>query len=212
MVGPRGVKLSGGQIQRTAAARMFVRQPDLLVIDDLSSTLETERTLWERLFALRDVTCLVVSHRRVALRRASHIISSRTAGSNPNAHWATSCKCLPKCSASGRATSRRNGRPEIPCSWSLRTSQVNWERWPEVNANNGQQPVWEVRPRSETSLRVQPRPVTVGPESDPRRSPEQHTRSGSDVAHDCSTGCGQPPAPAMRRGSARREGVTGSRS
>jgi len=76
VVGPRGVKLSGGQIQRTAAARMFVRQPDLLVIDDLSSALdvETERILWERLFALADVTCLVVSHRRVALRRADHII------------------------------------------------------------------------------------------------------------------------------------------
>lgn len=76
VVGPRGVKLSGGQIQRTAAARMFVRKPELLVIDDLSSALdvETERILWERLFALEDVTCLVVSHRRVALRRADHII------------------------------------------------------------------------------------------------------------------------------------------
>ena len=76
VVGPRGVKLSGGQIQRTAAARMFVRRPELLVIDDLSSALdvETERVLWERLFALEDVTCLVVSHRRVALRRADHVI------------------------------------------------------------------------------------------------------------------------------------------
>ena len=76
VVGPRGVKLSGGQIQRTAAARMFVRQPDLLVIDDLSSALDvdTERVLWERLFALEGVTCLVVSHRRIALRRADHII------------------------------------------------------------------------------------------------------------------------------------------
>ena len=37
LVGPRGVKLSGGQVQRTAAARMFVREPDLLVFDDLSS-------------------------------------------------------------------------------------------------------------------------------------------------------------------------------
>jgi ATP-binding cassette subfamily B protein len=76
VVGPRGVKLSGGQIQRTAAARMFVRRPELLVIDDLSSALdvETERVLWERLFALEDVTCLVVSHRRIALRRADHVI------------------------------------------------------------------------------------------------------------------------------------------
>jgi ATP-binding cassette subfamily B protein len=80
VVGPRGVKLSGGQIQRTAAARMFVRDPELLVFDDLSSALdvETERTLWERLFEQREAadppTCLVVSHRRAALRRADHII------------------------------------------------------------------------------------------------------------------------------------------
>jgi ATP-binding cassette subfamily B protein len=79
-VGPRGLRLSGGQIQRAAAARMFVRQPELLIFDDLSSALdvETERLLWERLFARRDSqtapTCLVVSHRRPALRRADHII------------------------------------------------------------------------------------------------------------------------------------------
>jgi ATP-binding cassette subfamily B protein len=75
-VGTRGVKLSGGQVQRTAAARMLVRDPDLLVIDDLSSALdvETERALWERLFAERDVTCLAVSHRRAALLRADHIV------------------------------------------------------------------------------------------------------------------------------------------
>ena len=35
VIGPRGVRLSGGQAQRTAAARMFVR-PELLVFDDLS--------------------------------------------------------------------------------------------------------------------------------------------------------------------------------
>jgi ATP-binding cassette subfamily B protein len=76
MVGPKGVKLSGGQIQRTAAARMFVRDAELLVFDDLSSALdvETERTLWERVFEQPGLTCLVVSHRKVALRRADHII------------------------------------------------------------------------------------------------------------------------------------------
>jgi ATP-binding cassette subfamily B protein len=75
-VGPRGVKLSGGQIQRTAAARMFVRTPELLVVDDLSSALDvdTERLLWERLAARPDATCLAVSHRRAALRRADQII------------------------------------------------------------------------------------------------------------------------------------------
>ncbi len=75
-VGPRGVKLSGGQIQRTAAARMFVRDPALLVFDDLSSALdvETEQTLWARVFARRDATCLVVSHRRSVLQRADRIV------------------------------------------------------------------------------------------------------------------------------------------
>ncbi|MCB9451422.1 MAG: ABC transporter ATP-binding protein [Anaerolineaceae bacterium] len=76
IVGPKGVKLSGGQIQRTAAARMFVRDPQLLVFDDLSSALdvETERQLWERVFERPGVTCLVVSHRKAALRRADHIV------------------------------------------------------------------------------------------------------------------------------------------
>ncbi len=76
LVGARGVRLSGGQIQRAAAARMFVRRPALIVCDDLSSALDvdTERRLWERLFAEGDATCLVVSHRRAALRRADRIL------------------------------------------------------------------------------------------------------------------------------------------
>lgn len=77
LVGARGVKLSGGQAQRTAAARMFIRDTELVVFDDLSSALdvETERQLWERIFATgNELTCLVVSHRRPLLRRADHII------------------------------------------------------------------------------------------------------------------------------------------
>lgn len=76
LVGPRGIKLSGGQLQRAAAARMFLREPDLLVFDDLSSALdgETEQQLWERLFVKRDQTCLLVSHRRFAFQHADRII------------------------------------------------------------------------------------------------------------------------------------------
>lgn len=76
LVGSRGVKLSGGQGQRAAAARMFVREPELLVFDDLSSALdiETEGKLWDRLFSETGRTCLVVSHRRPVLRRADHIL------------------------------------------------------------------------------------------------------------------------------------------
>jgi ATP-binding cassette subfamily B protein len=68
LIGPRGVKLSGGQIQRVAAARMFVRPAQLLVVDDLSSALdvETERVLWERLLERPELTCLAVSHRHAA--------------------------------------------------------------------------------------------------------------------------------------------------
>lgn len=75
LVGPKGVRLSGGQMQRSAAARMFVRDSELLVFDDLSSALdvETEAKLWERVFE-KDATCLVVSHRHAALKRADHII------------------------------------------------------------------------------------------------------------------------------------------
>jgi ATP-binding cassette subfamily B protein len=97
VVGPRGVRLSGGQVQRAAAARMLVRDAELLVFDDLSSALdvETEKQLWEGLlkdeggrmkdentllnlhpsaFIPQPSSFLVVSHRRPALRRADNII------------------------------------------------------------------------------------------------------------------------------------------
>jgi ATP-binding cassette subfamily B protein len=79
VVGPRGVKLSGGQVQRAAAARALVVDPELLVVDDLSSALdvETEQALWERVLAGGGRTCLAVSHRRHVLRRADRIVVLR---------------------------------------------------------------------------------------------------------------------------------------
>jgi ATP-binding cassette subfamily B protein len=99
VVGPRGVRLSGGQVQRTATTRMLVRNAELLVFDDLSSALdvETEAQLWEGIFNgdwrleigdyrthsiisqpqavnLQSPTCLVVSHRRAVLQRADQIL------------------------------------------------------------------------------------------------------------------------------------------
>ncbi|SFU87610.1 ABC transporter ATP-binding protein [Alicyclobacillus macrosporangiidus] len=75
-VGPRGVMLSGGQIQRAAAARMIMTGAELFIFDDLSSALdvETEERLWSRLFASPDITCIAVSHRRAALARADRIL------------------------------------------------------------------------------------------------------------------------------------------
>ena len=76
MVGARGVRLSGGQLQRATAARAFVRDPDLLIVDDLSSALdvETEQRLWALVASRPDKTCLVVSHRRAAMERADQIV------------------------------------------------------------------------------------------------------------------------------------------
>jgi ATP-binding cassette subfamily B protein len=74
-IGPRGISLSGGQIQRAAVARMLVRQPELLVLDDLSMLdVKTEALLWERLRADEGSTILAVSHRRSALRAADRIV------------------------------------------------------------------------------------------------------------------------------------------
>jgi len=75
-IGPRGLKLSGGQAQRTAAARMFLRKPELYFIDDMSSALdaETERTLWNRFAEAAGRTCIAVSHRRGTLELADRVI------------------------------------------------------------------------------------------------------------------------------------------
>lgn len=76
VIGPRGVKLSGGQLQRVAAARMFATKSQLYVFDDISSALDvnTESTLWKRLFAKGDATCIAVSNRVQALEKADQII------------------------------------------------------------------------------------------------------------------------------------------
>ena len=75
-IGPKGVKLSGGQIQRAAAARMFFTDSELFVFDDLSSALDvdTEIKLWNRILNKKDMTCLAVSHRKPALKLADQII------------------------------------------------------------------------------------------------------------------------------------------
>lgn len=78
-IGPRGVRLSGGQLQRAATARALVADAALLVLDDLSSALDpaTEQELWARLLQPRRgvrPTVLVVSHRAAALAMADQVV------------------------------------------------------------------------------------------------------------------------------------------
>ncbi len=76
VIGPKGTKLSGGQIQRAAAACMLVRGTELMILDDLSSALDvkTEQILWERVLAATESTFLVVSHRKAILQRADRVL------------------------------------------------------------------------------------------------------------------------------------------
>jgi ATP-binding cassette subfamily B protein len=77
MIGPRGLRLSGGQIQRAGAARALVRRPELLVVDDLSSALDvdTEARLWDRVADGGFDTALLVSHRPHVLERADRVVT-----------------------------------------------------------------------------------------------------------------------------------------
>ena len=75
LIGPRGLRLSGGQRQRLAGARAVVHDPELVVLDDLSSALdvETELRVWQNL-AEAGMTVLAVSHRAVAFERADQVL------------------------------------------------------------------------------------------------------------------------------------------
>jgi ATP-binding cassette subfamily B protein len=75
-IGERGVKLSGGQKQRISIARVFLKDPAILILDEATSALDntTEVLIQQALDELcRDRTTLVVAHRLSTIRNANEI-------------------------------------------------------------------------------------------------------------------------------------------
>ena len=93
-VGERGVKLSGGQKQRISIARVFLKNPPILILDEATSALDnaTEMQIQQSLQSLsRGRTTIVVAHRLSTVREADNIVVLTENGIEQQGNHETLC-------------------------------------------------------------------------------------------------------------------------
>jgi ABC-type multidrug transport system fused ATPase/permease subunit len=78
LVGERGSSLSGGQVQRLALARVFLKDPAIVVLDEATSALDSksESKIQDAVsHLLRNRTCLVIAHRQSTVEPADRVVN-----------------------------------------------------------------------------------------------------------------------------------------